>query len=360
MRFSASIPRRSARPPPGFGGRRPARGAQEGRARVEGALAVQQGEDAVVLRERPEGGVVRFLLGQERQHLRFRDADRGGELPRSGRAAGLDGGRAAAARRRPKPKRARSGARRCTTSSSLRRNSSRRRLQSRAGAKARGYLADRGIEPKTQLRFRIGYAPPERFALKEHLGAQGISAEDMIEAGLLVSGEDIPVPYDRFRDRVMFPITDLRGRVIAFGGRALDKDAPAKYLNSPETPLFHKGATLYNGAAARQAAHQGAPIVVGRGLCRRDRDGDGGLRGGGRAARHRAHRRPARAAVEDGRRAGALLRRRRRGPSRRLSRGRPRAAAHQAGQDASNSRCCPKGRTRTIWCAPADARRSAR
>ena len=63
----------------------------------------------------------------------------------------------------------------------------------------------------------------------------------MVEAGLLVAGDDIPVPYDRFRDRVMFPIADLRGRVIAFGGRALEKDAPAKYLNSPETPLFHKG-----------------------------------------------------------------------------------------------------------------------
>src|SRR5438270_3559100 len=135
-------------------------------------------------------------------------------------------------------------------------------LAARAGAKARGYLADRGIEPKTQLRFRIGYAPAERFALKEHLGAQGISAEDMIEAGLLVSGEDIPVPYDRFRDRVMFPITDMRGRVIAFGGRALEKDAQAKYLNSPETPLFHKGGTLYNIAAARKAAHEGAQVVV--------------------------------------------------------------------------------------------------
>jgi DNA primase len=135
-------------------------------------------------------------------------------------------------------------------------------LAARAGAKARGYLADRGIEPKTQLQFRIGYAPPERYALKEHLGAQGISTEDMVEAGLLVSGEDIPVPYDRFRDRVMFPITDLRGRTIAFGGRALDKDAPAKYLNSPETPLFHKGSNLYNGAAARKAAHEGAQIVV--------------------------------------------------------------------------------------------------
>src|ERR1043165_2637247 len=135
-------------------------------------------------------------------------------------------------------------------------------LAARAGAKARGYLADRGIDPTTQLKFRIGYAPPERYALKEHLGAQGVSTEDMDEAGLLVSGEDIPVPYDRFRDRVMFPITDLRSRVIAFGGRALEKDAQAKYLNSPETPLFHKGGTLYNIAAARKAAHDGAPIVV--------------------------------------------------------------------------------------------------
>ncbi|HEY1543492.1 MAG TPA: DNA primase, partial [Xanthobacteraceae bacterium] len=135
-------------------------------------------------------------------------------------------------------------------------------LASRVGARARGYLADRGLDPATQLKFRIGYAPPERFAMKEHLGAQGVSPEDMIEAGLLVAGDDIPVPYDRFRDRVMFPIADLSGRNIAFGGRALDKDAPAKYLNSPETPLFHKGATLYNGAPARAAAHQGAPVVA--------------------------------------------------------------------------------------------------
>src|SRR5207237_585158 len=85
----------------------------------------------------------------------------------------------------------------------------------------------------------IGYAPGERFAVKEHLGSQGIPVEDMVEAGLLIAGDDIPVPYDRFRDRVMFPITDLRGRVIAFGGRALEKDVAAKYLNSPETPLPH-------------------------------------------------------------------------------------------------------------------------
>ena len=84
----------------------------------------------------------------------------------------------------------------------------------------------------------------------------------MVEAGLLVGGDDIPVPYDRFRDRVMFPITDARGRVIAFGGRALEKDVPAKYLNSPETPLFHKGDNLYNLATARQATHNGAPLIV--------------------------------------------------------------------------------------------------
>jgi DNA primase len=135
-------------------------------------------------------------------------------------------------------------------------------LASRNGAKARGYLGDRAISPAVQLQFRIGYAPGDRFALKEHLGSQGIPVEDMVEAGLLIAGDDIPVPYDRFRDRVMFPIADLRGRVIAFGGRALEKDVAAKYLNSPETPLFHKGDNLYNLAPARLAAHNGSALVV--------------------------------------------------------------------------------------------------
>src|SRR5258705_4836130 len=138
-------------------------------------------------------------------------------------------------------------------------------LASRFGAKARGYLADRAISPATQLQFRIGYAPGERFALKEYLGAQGIPTEDMVEAGLLNGGEDIPVPYDKFRDRVMFPISDVRNRVIAFGGRALEKDVPAKYMNSPETPLFHKGDNLYNLATARQATHNGSPLLLGEG-----------------------------------------------------------------------------------------------
>ncbi len=135
-------------------------------------------------------------------------------------------------------------------------------LASRNGARGRGYLLDRGLHAATQLKFRLGYAPPDQYALKEHLGAAKIPVEEMIEAGLLVSGEGIAVPYDRFRDRVMFPIEDWRGRVIAFGGRALEKDVPAKYLNSPETPLFHKGGTLYNIAAARKAAHEGARVIA--------------------------------------------------------------------------------------------------
>jgi DNA primase len=135
-------------------------------------------------------------------------------------------------------------------------------LASRAGARGRGYLLDRGIQAPTQVKFRLGYAAAEQYALKEHLGAAKIPVEDMVEAGLLVSGDDIAVPYDRFRDRVMFPITDWRGRVIAFGGRALDKDVAAKYLNSPETPLFHKGATLYNIAGARKAAHDGGAVIA--------------------------------------------------------------------------------------------------
>src|ERR1700720_2136624 len=135
-------------------------------------------------------------------------------------------------------------------------------LAAQGGAKARGYLADRGILPATQLEFRIGYAPAERFALKEYLGSRGISVPQMIETGLLIAGDDIPVPYDRFRDRVMIPIHDQRGRVIAFGGRTLNNDVQPKYLNSPETSLFHKGACVFNFHRARQPAHEDGTVVV--------------------------------------------------------------------------------------------------
>ena len=135
-------------------------------------------------------------------------------------------------------------------------------LQAAKGAKARGYLSDRGLTPTIQQQFGLGYAPDDRAALRTHLAEKKILPEQMIEAGLLVSGDDIPVAYDRFRDRVMFPIRDARGRVIAFGGRALRADVPAKYLNSPETPLFHKGDILYNFDKARALAHEKAEIIV--------------------------------------------------------------------------------------------------
>ena len=135
-------------------------------------------------------------------------------------------------------------------------------LQGGRGARARAYLDGRGLTKATREQFGIGYAPAERFALRDHLAGKGVPAEVMIEAGLLVTADDIAVPYDRFRDRVMFPICDVRGRVIAFGGRALEKDVPAKYLNSPDTPLFHKGRVLYNHHVARKAAHERGTVIA--------------------------------------------------------------------------------------------------
>jgi DNA primase len=135
-------------------------------------------------------------------------------------------------------------------------------LQSERGGLARRYLSGRGLEDRARQLFRLGYAPPDRFALRDHLAGKGVGADAMMETGLLVHGEEIAVPYDRFRDRIMFPIHDARGRVIAFGGRAMSADVPAKYLNSPETPLFHKGALLFNHHNARKAAHDTGQVIV--------------------------------------------------------------------------------------------------
>lgn len=135
-------------------------------------------------------------------------------------------------------------------------------LAANVGARTRGYLHERGVSPKFQNMFRLGYAPDSRNGLKEYLASNGVSGREMIDCGLLVAGDDIAVPFDRFRDRLMFPITDFRGRIVAFGGRAMSKEARAKYLNSPETELFHKRRTLYNGQMARQAAHDGQPLIV--------------------------------------------------------------------------------------------------
>ena len=135
-------------------------------------------------------------------------------------------------------------------------------LQSAAGAHARGYLRERGVRTDTATRFGLGYAPNARNALKEHLAAKGIDKDRMEASGLLVHGPDVAVSYDRFRDRLIFPIRDGKGRVVSFGGRALSPDVPAKYLNGPETELFHKGRTLYNLAPAREASREQGTIVV--------------------------------------------------------------------------------------------------
>ena len=130
-------------------------------------------------------------------------------------------------------------------------------LQTANGARARAYLRDRGLTGRTIETFRLGFAPDSRNALKEFLAGKGIAKEQIEACGLVVHGPEVPVSYDRFRDRIMFPILSSREKVIAFGGRAMSPDAPAKYLNSNETELFHKGNVLYNFARARRAT-QGA------------------------------------------------------------------------------------------------------
>ena len=135
-------------------------------------------------------------------------------------------------------------------------------LAGAAGQEARRYVERRGLTRETIKRFRLGFAPASREILKAHLAKEGFSVKEMAMSGMVIAGEDISVPYDRFRNRVMFPIEDLKGKVIAFGGRALDPDAPAKYLNSPETPLFHKGNQLYNIHRARPVAFETSRIVV--------------------------------------------------------------------------------------------------
>jgi DNA primase len=136
------------------------------------------------------------------------------------------------------------------------------RLQTADGARARAYLRDRGLTPATQQAFGLGYAPDSRNALKEFLSGKGVEKVQIEACGLVVHGDDIPLSFDRFRDRIMFPIPDSRGRIIAFGGRALSPDAPAKYLNSPETELFHKGSVLYNFARGRKAAQKDGTIIA--------------------------------------------------------------------------------------------------
>ena len=127
--------------------------------------------------------------------------------------------------------------------------------------RARGYLDDRGVGEAVRAQFSVGYAPEGFSALKDALGTDPRQLQLLDRAGLL-SKNDRGHVYDKFRDRVMFPIHDRRGRVIAFGGRVLGKDDGPKYLNSPETPLFHKGRELYGLWQVRQANRTLARLVV--------------------------------------------------------------------------------------------------
>ena len=138
-------------------------------------------------------------------------------------------------------------------------------LRRPAGRDARAYLERRGLKEEDWARFGLGYAPADRTRLKDYLITKGANPGELVETGLLIAPEDGGAPYDRFRDRIIFPIAEGRGRIVSFGGRALDPEARAKYLNGPETSLYHKGHVLYGLPEARKLLHGGgeaAALVV--------------------------------------------------------------------------------------------------
>jgi DNA primase len=136
-------------------------------------------------------------------------------------------------------------------------------LRRPAGKAARDTLIRRGLPEQDWSRFRLGFSPAGRTALKDYLVAKGARPPELVEAGLLIAPEDGGAPYDRFRDRIIFPIADQRGRIVSFGGRAMDPEARAKYLNGPETSLFSKGRLLYGMPEARKLLHSAPPASDG-------------------------------------------------------------------------------------------------
>jgi DNA primase len=138
-------------------------------------------------------------------------------------------------------------------------------LNTGAAAEARRYIEKRGLKAAVLDRFDIGFAPDAWQGLWDHLTGKGVSEDLIFGAGLAKPSTKGGKPYDTFRGRIMFPIRDPRGRCIGFGGRAMDPNNNAKYLNSPETELFDKGRSLYNHGPAREAAGKGAPLIVAEG-----------------------------------------------------------------------------------------------
>lgn len=197
------------------------------------------------------GDIIKFLT--ETQGLTFPEAveklagEAGLELPKSTPLAAED-----AARRKGLVEA-------CEAASTFFRS----QLRRASGRHALDYVKSRAVTDDLIEEFHLGYAPPDRTALKDHLVNKGFLEPTLVEAGLIIKPDEDGASYDRFRNRVMFPIRGPRDQTIAFGGRALDTEARAKYLNSPETPLFHKSDVLYNYNAARaEAAKSGAPLLV--------------------------------------------------------------------------------------------------
>ncbi|MCZ8056629.1 MAG: DNA primase [Microcystis sp. LE19-12.2C] len=140
----------------------------------------------------------------------------------------------------------------------------RERLEAPSGKHARDYLSGRGVPESVAARWMLGYSPKTTPTLVDSFVARGVPLEQLVAAGLVIADPGKPA-RDRFRDRIMIPIRDQRGRVISFGGRALPGATTAKYINGPQTALFDKGRTLFNYAAARIATTQSAPLIVAEG-----------------------------------------------------------------------------------------------
>ncbi len=135
-------------------------------------------------------------------------------------------------------------------------------LKTTSALECRQYLQAREITEEASEHFELGFAPNSRNALFKYLQKKKFETKFIISSGLCMTSEKNTEPFDRFRNRLMFPIKDTKGKVIAFGGRSLDTSAPAKYLNSPETPLFSKGKLLYNYLNAKMSARSKTPLLL--------------------------------------------------------------------------------------------------
>ena len=233
-----------------------------------------------------------------------------------------------------------------------------RRLFLPEGRHALAYLRGRGLSEETIRRFGLGWSGEGSGALAADLGRDGVTPDQLVDAGLMRRDDETGRAFDLFFNRVMFPIRDRRGRVISFGGRILGDGQP-KYVNGPETALFSKRRTLYALDLAREAVRGGAPLVVVEGYMDVIALGTGRHRRRRRAARHRADRGAARGAVAARAGADPVLRRRCRRQPRRGARRRTGAAAAGAGPHAAARQAARRRGPRHAG-APPGRRRHAR